>query len=161
MYRYRQDFSRLLQASDTTKNAFLRLCFLASILALGILPVSLYTLIYDIQGPLHPYSWSEVHGEEFSKVIVVPSHGSIFFDRWARLIGAYVVFLFGGFGSDAIAIYKRWLVVLGFGVCFPRLKHHRVRGTSNASSNSWFSQKWKGLSKSITGWTTSRTTAST
>lgn len=103
------------------KSGFLRLFFLAFVMLVAILPVQAYVVYHNLtlSLPWHPYSWSEIHGPQWYKIIKVPTHGSIFFDRWSPIASGFMIFIFFGFGRDATRMYRILFWSLGLGYCFP------------------------------------------
>ena len=69
-----------------------------------------------------PYSWSRIHGPSWWRIILIPTVGSVTFDRWIQLAVGLTVFVFFGLGNDAMSMYRRWLIKLGFGKFFPALR---------------------------------------
>ncbi|KAJ5619206.1 hypothetical protein N7510_003190 [Penicillium lagena] len=122
LHRYRSDFGVILQSynSNLNKSRFLRLFFLALTMLAAILPVQGYVLYYDITLglPWHPYSWDNLHGPAWYKIIKVPAYGQVFFDRWSPIGSGFLIFVFFGFGRDATRIYRRFARFLGLGYCF-------------------------------------------
>lgn len=123
LYRYRSDFVHILRSrgSNMNKSGFLRLFFLAFTMLLAILPVQAYVIYYDVKLslPWHPYSWSNIHGPDWYKIIKVPAYGSVFFDRWTPIASGFMIFIFFGFGRDATSMYRTLFWTLGLGYCFP------------------------------------------
>lgn len=106
-----------------SKSRFLRLFFVAFTMLVIILPVQAYVVYYDLSLslPWHTYSWSRVHHASWNQIIKVPTNGKVFFDRWTPIAIGIIIFIFCGFGRDAIRVYRMILWRLGFGSCFPRV----------------------------------------
>lgn len=104
-----------------SKSRFLRLFFVAFTMLVIILPVQTYVVYYDLSLslPWHAYSWSRVHHASWNQIIKVPTDGKVFFDRWTPIAIGIIIFVFCGFGRDAIRVYHMVLWRLGFGYCFP------------------------------------------
>lgn len=145
LYRYRQEFSRLLEASNTNRSRFLRLFIMSLVLILGILPLQFYLFVLNVNRPQIRYSWSEVHNESWSKIIMVPSGGHVTIDRWVQIGCGFLVFIFFGFGTDAVAMYRSWLVTLGFTRFFPRLKRRQSSVLSQRGSWTSFGSRTKSM----------------
>ena len=146
MYRYRKNFSDVLTSSNSnqTRSRFLRLFWLSLILILVAFPAEVFVLYENSVVPLIPYSWHRVHGPEWPTIFLVPSGGTVIFDRWIQIGAGIVLFVFFGLGQDAQAMYRKWLIKAGFAKCFPCL--HRERRTkeqrwSATSSRSRFFKK--------------------
>jgi pheromone a factor receptor len=126
LMRYRRQFSDILASSQSklNKSRFLRLFILSTTLIVIFLPIAVYVFTRNLAYPRHPFSWSAVHGPEWSTLVVkIPTQGVVNFDRWLSVGIGYAVFLFFGFGKDATMIYRSWLLSVGLGHCFPKLNH--------------------------------------
>ena len=53
---------------------------------------------------------------------MIPSGGSIVFDRWIWLSCGFVVLVFFGLGRDAVNMYRKNLLAVGLGKLFPCLR---------------------------------------
>lgn len=142
LHRYRRQFLEILSASSANLNRsrFLRLFLMALMLLLIFLPVQFYILAVNLSYPHRPYSWSAVHSPDWSSIIMIPTGGQVAFDRWIRVSSGFLVFLFFGTGTEAMSMYRKWLLRLGFGHCFPRLAH--PRRTSGARKHGIFSSRF-------------------
>ncbi|MCJ1235234.1 a-factor receptor [Varicellaria rhodocarpa] len=144
--KYRKNFSAILTASNSglTKSRFIRLFSMAFILILLCLPVQLYVFYINVMYPLQPYSWDAIHGPEWWDIILVPTNGAVEIDRWIRIASGFVVFFGFGFGRDAKAMYRSWLLKIGLGRIFPRLHNDRLPSysqTASSTSHPSFSSK--------------------
>lgn len=138
LLKYRKQFSVILASSQSklNKSMFLRLFILSATLIVIFLPIAIYVFTRNIGYPRHAFSWSNVHSPEWTRLIVrVPTQGTVNFDRWLNVGIGYAVFLFFGFGSDALMLYRSWLLVLGLGRFFPRLKHPQLKPNDRAGSS--------------------------
>ena len=124
MHRYRKTFSEVLLSanSNQTKSRFLRLFRISIVLILVVFPAEVYVLYKNSAVPMGPYRWSDVHGPTWWDIILVPSGGTVLFDRWMQIGAGLVLFIFFGLGQDAKAMYRRWLVKIGLGRLFPCLR---------------------------------------
>ena len=123
MHRYRRSFSEVLISSNSnqTKARFLRLFLISIVLIMVVFPAEVYVLYVNSVVPMRPYSWSDVHGPTWWDIVLVPSGGAILFDRWMQIGAGLALFIFFGLGQDAKAMYRRWLLKIGLGRCFPCL----------------------------------------
>ena len=125
LYRYRSDFDAILRSSNsnTNKSRFLRLFLLAFTMLVAILPIECYIIYEDLvlSLPWHSYSWKGVHDKNWGHIIMVPNRGGVFFDRWLPIGMGFIIFIFCGFGQDAVRFYRTMLWRLGFGYCFPKV----------------------------------------
>ncbi|TKA82446.1 hypothetical protein B0A49_00045 [Cryomyces minteri] len=139
LHRYRLQFSRLLTASNTTKSRFMRLFIMSQILIFAFVPIQVYIFYLNMQLPLLPYSWNEVHSAAaWAQIVMIPSFGTVLFDRWIRVVCGFLVFVFFGVGADAVLMYKSWLLALGCGRIFPGLKREGSgRFSPKHSLGSW------------------------
>ena len=135
MHKYRKDFASVLSASNSnmTKSRFLRLFILSLILIVIMLPTQLLVLFKNVTLPMsNPYSWSDVHGDEWNSVVLIPTGGSVRFDRWPQLAVGFLLFPFFGLGQDAQKMYRNGLLKIGVGRFFPCL--HRERSSPQQDS---------------------------
>ncbi|USP75690.1 hypothetical protein yc1106_02964 [Curvularia clavata] len=122
LYRYRQEFHRLVAAQNTTKSRFIRLFILGITTSLVYFGYSIYILFVASRTMNGPYSWSRVHDPtSFNAIICVPAQGNVAYDKWIQVITGYVVFLLFGTGVDAHNLYRKILVCLGLGKVWPSL----------------------------------------
>ncbi|KAF2755954.1 STE3-domain-containing protein [Pseudovirgaria hyperparasitica] len=134
MYRYRRQFSALLERSRTTKARFIRLFAMTQVLLTITLPLQLYSLSANLaMVQLEPYSWSVIHDHWSSTIILVPMDGVIDPTIWVRVVAGLLAFLFFGTGAEAITRYRGWLILLGLGKLFPSLLQQHSSITSNPS----------------------------
>ena len=137
LLRYRRQFSNILASSQSrlNKSRFLRLFVLSTTLIVILLPVAVYVFTRNLGYPRHPFSWSAVHGPEWSTLVVrIPTQGVVNFDRWLSVGIGYAVFLLFGFGKDTTMMYRSWLLSLGLGTCFPKLNHPHLNPSHRAGS---------------------------
>ena len=154
MIKYRRQFASVLSAttSGMTKSRFTRLMLAASILLLACLPVQIYVFVLNMAYPITGFSWSETHDPaRWQTFILVPTAGVVYPDRWIRAPLGLPVFLCFGLGPEAKALYRSWLLTLGFGHFFPSLdpEYRRpanrpvveIKTSSAAGSESSFGSK--------------------
>lgn len=141
--KYRKDFSDILASSSTNlnKSRFLRLFLMSLTLIVFFLPLQFYVLYRNASFPQHPYSWTGVHGPSWAQIIEVPTHGSVIFDRWIRIALGFTIFTFFGLGKDATAMYRGWLLKLGFGRIFPSLNGRRQLPSASGNSSTFGSSR--------------------
>lgn len=121
MRRYRKEFAAILSASSSglTRSRFLRLFSMSLTLIVLGLPVQFYVLYQNTRFPLVPYSWNRIHGPGWWDIILIPTEGSVTFDRWIQLAVGFTVFVFFGLGHDMKKMYRKWLLACGLGKVFP------------------------------------------
>ena len=119
----------------------MRLYIICIIWVSGYIPVECYVLYSNlVTFDLTPYSWSAVHDpENWKKIIIVPSGGKIMYDRWIWLSCGFLVFVFFGFGKDAVNMYRTGLLAIGMGKIFPALRQD-YRGSIAATISSYGSR---------------------
>ena len=142
--KYRRDFAAILHASNSglTRSRFQRLFFMCLVLTILGLPVQFYILFKNSMYPMIPYSWSRIHGRAWWDIILIPTENTVTFDRWIQLAVGFTIFAFFGLGKEAMKMYRRWLVTLGFGKVFPSLlSPTRQRQLSNLSEPGSFSSR--------------------
>lgn len=159
LVKYRTRFAAILSSAGSNVSAqkFLRLFILSFIMILIILPLQTYVFYVNLVTslPMHPYSWSRVHGAEWNTILKVPTGGVASFDRWIPIGGSISLFLFFGFGHDATAIYRSLLLKLGLGRFFPSLAKPRVPAARGPGSRygSLLSKVGSLLKPNFFGWT--------
>ncbi|CAF9916503.1 MAG: a-factor receptor [Alectoria fallacina] len=124
MRRYRKNFSEILESSNSnlTKSRFLRLFLLSIALIVTFIPLQFYVLFVNSAEPaLIPYSWDLIHSPQWGDIVLIPTDGKLYYDRWIQIALGYGVFLFFGLGQDAQILYRKWLLKIGFGRVFPGL----------------------------------------
>ena len=110
-----------------------------SLILLAIfLPVQCYIFYRNATFPLQPYSWSIIHGKEWWDIFLIPTYGSVTFDRWVRIALGFTVFFCFGLGQDAMMMYRTWLLKMGLGRIFPKLRREQLLTHMHPSSRSRF-----------------------
>ena len=97
------------------------------------LPAQFYVLYKNTTYTMVPYSWSRVHGSSWWDIVLIPSHGTVLFDHWIQLAVCTTIFAFFGLGQDAMKMYRRWFLTIGFDKLFPSL--NPTTPTASASSS--------------------------
>ncbi|MCJ1308184.1 a-factor receptor [Agyrium rufum] len=161
IYRYRRDFSSIFsnsQSSTLTTSRFMRLFSISLLFVLVVLPVEGYILYRNTSFPLEPYSWKANQATAWSDIILVPSYGTVEFDRWIRIALGVALFLCFGLGREMSKLYQRWAVKCGLGKFWTALiaerlpSHRQILSFSNGSRRSsmvgkakeYLVQKWMG-----------------
>lgn len=86
------------------------------------IPIEVYIITINAKEPLTPFSWSATHNAEaWRKIVYMASHGRILYDRFLALGFGVLVFIFFGFGKDAVGMYKASLTAMGLGKCVGRM----------------------------------------
>ena len=117
------------------------MCLVLTVLGL---PVQLFVLYKNCMFPRISYSWSRIHGAGWWRIVLIPTDGTVTFDRWIQLAVGLTVFIFFGLGNEAMSMYRGWLVKLGFGKLFPNLllrTQNRDRRPSVVSETGSFSSR--------------------
>ncbi|KAL3708843.1 a-factor receptor [Talaromyces marneffei ATCC 18224] len=142
LIRYTSEFSAILGASQSniTKQRFIRLFGLSSLMIIVILPLQIYIFYTNAIGllPLHPYSWRATHGPSLSQIIKVPTNGELKFDRWISPAFSVLIFIFFGLGQDAAKMYSNFFNLVGlkrFSVSFLSRKSTPVSSSSSDENN--------------------------
>jgi pheromone a factor receptor len=103
-------------------------------------PVSIYFFYINLSIPWLPYSWTAIHDpSSWWTIIYLPDLGVRTFDAWVSIAMAVFVFAYFGMGGDALDTYRKWMVKIGLGMCFPGLKEPRRRQVESGG-RSWTSQ---------------------
>ncbi|KAF1983484.1 STE3-domain-containing protein [Aulographum hederae CBS 113979] len=140
LYRYRRDFSRLLQHNSTTRSRFFRLFIFSLLIVLGFLPASIMAFIANVSEKHTAYSFDETHAD-FDQIVLVPSYGQVFWDKWVEIACGFLAFAFFGTGADALRMYSHWLGKTGIAKVLPTIEP-RTRDqeqTSRIGSATWAS----------------------
>lgn len=137
MSKYRKEFASILDSSNSnlTKSRFKRLFFMSFIIIVVVLPVQLYMFYQNVSFPFSPYNWKSIHGPSWSDIILVPTGGAVYSDRWVHIGTGLAVFFFFGFGRDAIKMYRSWLIKTGFGTIFPGLHDQLPTARKNTTTS--------------------------
>ena len=123
MRKYRQEFATILSSTDSklTKSRFKRLFLMSATLTVIVLPVQFYVLAQNTSYPFIRYSWSAIHGKTWQDIVMVPTEGAVFYDRWVHIAMGLGMFFFFGLGAEAVKMYRGWLLACGFEKIFPQL----------------------------------------
>ncbi|KAJ0416531.1 pheromone A receptor-domain-containing protein [Aspergillus carlsbadensis] len=117
LYHYRNQFNEIIRAASSgiNKSRFLRLFCLSLIMLLALIPIQTYMAYKNVQMglPWHPYSWSSLHGHNWSMIQKIPTNGEVFFDRWVSVASGFMFFIFFGCGRDAHRMYLSLLSHVG------------------------------------------------
>ena len=76
---------------------------------------------------------------------MIPSNGTVIYDRWIPLGAGIMIFIFFGFGKEAVEMYRAGLLAVGLGKLFPSLQPGRR--SSIAATISTINSKAKMLFK--------------
>lgn len=146
LHKYRQQFSEILSAHNTTRARFNRLWQIGLLCLFWVLPQSIYQAAKSCTiAQFHEFDFAKLHDPAKWDVIIY-NYGQvdISFDRWIRIIGGVLLFLFFGMGQDAVTMYKSWLKKMGLLGLFPKLARQRresqetlVSSTSSKASTAW------------------------
>ncbi|CAN6610944.1 pheromone a factor receptor [Trichomonascus vanleenenianus] len=116
LFRYfqrRADFKDLLHTTNSGMSAskFVRLLVYVSIIALVMLPLTIYFFTQNVAAQLYPFSWDAAH----SQYNDIPRYLGMqpVADQWIYISFAVIQFLCFGTGKEMIGIYKK---------CFGRLR---------------------------------------
>ncbi|KAL2861112.1 pheromone receptor [Aspergillus lucknowensis] len=119
--RYRNQFSEIIRSANSglSRSRFIRLFSLSFIMLLALIPIQTY-MVYrtiSLSLPWHPYSWSSLHEPTWSEIVMVPTNGEVYFDRWIPVAAGFMSFIFFGCGRDASRMYRSLLQWVGLGCC--------------------------------------------
>lgn len=88
----------------------------------------LYLLATRAAFSKEPFNWAESHSHTaYTQIFFIPSHGQVFWDRWIWLATGVVVFIFFGFGREALGMYRSALLAVGMGRLLPALRRDASR----------------------------------
>ncbi|KAL6160441.1 a-factor receptor [Exserohilum turcicum] len=135
LYRYRQEFHRLVAAQNTTSSRFIRLFILSMTISVIYLTYSIYITVVVALVAKDPYSWSTVHDPvQFNTIIHVPVDGQVAYDKWIQVATGYITFVLFGTGVDAHNFYRKLLLSMGLGKLWPSLYRPSEAGNRTPSS---------------------------
>ncbi|CZT21880.1 uncharacterized protein RCC_07746 [Ramularia collo-cygni] len=144
LIRYRRAFNTIMMNNNTTKSRFLRLYLLSTLCVIALIPGQVFVFVTNVSPGVTSFSWNAVHHPtEYSwdSVIMVPSGGKTFYDRWFCLVGSVLIFAFFGFGRDAVKTYRDLLLGIGMGRVIPSLKPGHISRRDTQGTFSSFNSK--------------------
>lgn len=124
----------------------MRLYCLCCLVILALLPLQVFSLIQNQVNDLLPFSWNDTHNNPdlpWNSAVLIPSYGTVFYDRIIWVVGGFVIFLLFGFGKDAMKTYRVLLLSVGLGRIFPVLRSDYQRSVSITGTISSISSKAK------------------
>lgn len=140
----------------------MRLYVLCMVWILAFIPTQAFVLYINLSMHRTAYSWSETHNPAaWNEIIMVPSQGTVLFDRWIWLGSGLVVFIFFGLGKEAVSMYRSGLLAVGLGKIVPSLRGDSTRHSTSGTLSS-FGSKAKTFIKrksSVSSWYTNSTTS--
>lgn len=126
----------------------MRLYLICVLWVVGGVPVEIWIISSNLKNfSGKPYSWSAVHDSgAWAELVKVPSQGRVRFDRWIWVGVAAAVFVFLGYGKEALTMYRAALDGLGLGRISSSLRdaipNHRTSfGSVSGKARSLFT--WK------------------
>jgi pheromone a factor receptor len=144
--RHRKNISGALTTtgSGMGPKKFVKMIMIAFSLMVIYLPIQIVWFTKNLPSGLTPYSWSRIHDPASWDPVVffhTSDYPTLQYYGWASVAWNVAVFLFFGFNDEAIDIYRGWIVKLGLGKIWPRLKEPRlVRRPGSPSRTSLSSQ---------------------
>ena len=133
--RYRKQFATILAATSSglSRTRFVRLFSNAAVLLIIYMPLQLFMLARNASYPITAWNAEEMRNpERWRTVAFVPSYGEVWPDHWLRPAMGFTVFACFGLGAEAKALYREWLIAIGFSMLFPKLEC----GSSGSGSSS-------------------------
>ncbi len=129
--KYRKNITEALTSSGSglAPKKFLKLVFISSSLIVVYLPVQISFLFRSFPAEWVPYSWDDVHSAQNWNPIIYYRTSDLpllQYNGWTSISMSATMFLYFGFGDDAIDTYRGWLVKLGFAKIWPSLRESRV-----------------------------------
>ncbi|KAK9456357.1 pheromone A receptor-domain-containing protein [Dipodascopsis uninucleata] len=120
IYRYikrRREFKQVLTSgqSSMTVSRFARLLFFCLIVILVSLPLSCYVFILNVKTGYQSYSWSRVHAPGNWNTISIVYLDEPLPNTWFYVLVSVLLFVAFGLGTDALMMYRGWLIKLGCG----------------------------------------------
>jgi Pheromone A receptor len=104
----RRTLNSTWQRGGISRLDFIRLVATVLSVIFLYLPLSLYVLAVNLSIPLHPFSWSRIHGPSWGIILIVPSPtGKAEWEAWIGPVLAITSFFFVGFTRPAKHFYQR------------------------------------------------------
>lgn len=135
------------RATSRARRAKRRLYFMTLAILILYLPILIAIFLNNMKYllPLQPYDFGavrrgELDGYKWNAIILLPSQALDFptlNDRYVAMLTAIPVFGFFGMSKDAINVYRRYLVALGFGTLWPGLREDYDPDSQRGSSATW------------------------
>jgi pheromone a factor receptor len=89
-------------------------------------PILIYYFYLNVSYPFHAYSFSYIHDPLYWPIIVfwqtADAPAGMQYDAWCWVAMGFLVCCFWGWNEEAKELWRGWLVKLGFGRCWPRLR---------------------------------------
>jgi hypothetical protein len=119
---------------------FVKLAMIAMAILLVYLPIQVLFIFRSVPHFWVPYDWDRIHNPKYWGTISyyhTQDAPLLQYSGWAAISYGFLMLPFYGFNDEAICTYRRWLVMIGFGSCFPSLKEpYRPRGSGGSSFGS-------------------------
>lgn len=121
----------MLLNHGTNKSRFIRLFLLCILWIFGNVPVQCYVFSVTFRVPKQPFDWNDIHDpEDWNRIIVIPSFGTVLYDRYIWLASGILMFVFFGFGTEALQMYRDSVKAIGLAKLFPQRWRQNGKQTS-------------------------------
>lgn len=118
----------------------MRLYFLCIVYIAISIPLEAYILYINSSVATGSYSWSATHSSKnWKQIIMTKTNGNVLYDRWIPVAFGLLVFIFFGFGKEAVSMYNAGLRAVGLGRLCACASRERI-ALSTGSANSWSSK---------------------
>ncbi|KAK6353530.1 a-factor receptor [Orbilia brochopaga] len=96
----------LFRSSSRLDESFKRLYLLTALFTLIYYPTNIYGLVVFCISPMLPYSWTAVHDPSWwNKIYKFPDSPAYQYQRWIKVVAAWILFVIFGRGGEATKIY--------------------------------------------------------
>ena len=122
-------------ANGSSKSRFLRLYMLCLTWILFAIPFQGYIISLNAHYHLGDFSWTRVHDTNIKHPVeFVRSDGRPLLNCWIPIVFGLLIFIFFGFGKEAVAMYRSGLIAMGFAKVLPCLREGCGEQSSTSSS---------------------------
>jgi pheromone a factor receptor len=130
LHQHRTNLSSTLSRSSSTTSLsprrFLKLFLMSLTLLIIYFPILIYYFYLNVSYPFHAYSFSYIHDPLYWPIIVfwqtADAPSGMQYDAWCWVAMGFLVCCFWGWNEEAKELWRGWLVKLGLGRCWPRLR---------------------------------------
>ena len=128
-FKKRKDIKDILQCTNSGLNLvrFSRLLIFCCIIAVVMLPLSLFIFVDGLSNVENTYDFDIIHSQAIWGVITFVPLSEPYYITWIYLALSYVVFIFFGLGSDAIDMYLKALCRIGLGGAIEYLRRKKAQ----------------------------------
>lgn len=119
-FRKKYDVKDLLKCTNSGLNIkrFARLLIFSLLIIFTLLPISAYLIALDAPNFGGAYEWSLVHGPDWNETAFFDLGATGLYEKYIDIGVSVIAFLLFGLGTDAVSMYKIWLINIKLGKVF-------------------------------------------